>query len=123
MSTYQRINENSNNQHCLSEEDHGGKDSHLKISKHKEQQQFGVMGRHSGPISNQSTLHYSLPQSFWLIVEIESDNELNSYALVESKDIVGLHSIDSLTTGKLIVVNIDDFQKKATVVMASSEYI
>lgn len=60
-------------------------------------------------------------QTYWLIVEIESNNEINSYAYVESKDVVvGNPSLETLTTGKLVIVNTNNKQRRATVVMASS---
>jgi hypothetical protein len=60
---------------------------------------------------------------YWLLVEIESNNELNSYALVESKDVVGQPVLESLNTGKLVIVNISGKQRRATVVMASSKQL
>lgn len=61
------------------------------------------------------------PHIYWLLVEIESNNELNSYALIESKDVVGQPMLETLNTGKLVIVNINGKQRRATVVMASSK--
>jgi formylmethanofuran dehydrogenase subunit E len=41
---------------------------------------------------------------------------------VESKDVVGQPLLETLNTGKLVVVVINGKQKRATVVMASSEF-
>lgn len=58
---------------------------------------------------------------YWLLVEIESSNELNSYALVDSKNVVSQPPLKTLSTGKLVIVNINGTQCRATVVMASGK--
>lgn len=58
---------------------------------------------------------------YWLLVEIESDNDTNSYALVDSKDVIGQPPVDSLNTGKLVIVAINGKHRRATVVIASSK--
>jgi hypothetical protein len=99
---------------------------HVQIVKQEQAQQRFIINRHqySQQIQNAPAqiLIQSEPQVYWLLVEIESNNELNSYALVESKDVVGQPLLETLNTGKLVVVVINGKQKRATVVMASSEF-
>jgi hypothetical protein len=83
------------------------------------QQQPQQQHQQSSQQQQQQQQQNELPKPYWLIVEIESDNEINSYALVESRDVCGNLAFESLTTGKLVVVNIGGKQKRATVVMAS----
>lgn len=59
--------------------------------------------------------------AFWLIVDIESNNELNTYALVESKDVDNQPQLDTLNTGKLVAVHINGKKYRASVVMASGK--
>ncbi|CRK93791.1 CLUMA_CG007319, isoform A [Clunio marinus] len=58
---------------------------------------------------------------YWLIVEIESNNEVNSYSLVESKNVVGLPPLKSLSTGKMITIIANGMHRRATVVLASDD--
>lgn len=94
------------------------KNVHVQIVKQEQQNQRYVINRQfiQSPSNNQETA----PKAYWLIVEIESNNEINSYALVESKDVIGNPQLETLTTGRLVIVNINNKQKRATVVMASS---
>lgn len=84
---------------------------------HQSQQQH----HQQTPIQIQQAHLVHQDQTYWLIVEIESNNEINSYAFVESKDVIGNPPLETLTTGKLVIVNINNKQIRATVVMASSK--
>lgn len=97
---------------------------HVQIVKQEQAQQRFIINRQyiqqsQGP--PQVKLVQIEAHAYWLIVEIESNNELNSYALVESKDVIGQPSLDSLNTGKLVIVSLNGKQSRATVVMASSK--
>lgn len=70
----------------------------------------------------QQQIQQELSSIYWLLVEVESNSELNSYALVESKDVSGSPPLESLNTGKLVVINLNGKLQRATVVMASSEF-
>lgn len=96
------------------------KNVHVQIVKQEQAQRY-VLNRQFVP--NQQQIHdqTQFQKIYWLIVEIESNNELNSYALVESKDVIGIPQLETLTTGKLVIVNLNNKQKRATVVMASSK--
>lgn len=91
---------------------------HVQIVKQEQAQQRLIINRQY--IQQSSQARRQAPP-YWLIVEIDSNNELNSYALVESKDVVGQPPVDTLSTGKPLHVNINGRQCEATVVMASSE--
>lgn len=58
----------------------------------------------------------------WLLVELESNNEGNVYAVVEAKDVVGNLDFNNLHTGKIIIVNYNQKQRRASIVMASGEF-
>lgn len=73
------------------------------------------------PIQQQQPPQQQQESPYWLLVEIESNSELNSYALVESKDVIQNPQLDSLTTGTLVLINLNGKQQRATVVMASSK--
>lgn len=98
---------------------------HVQIVKQEQAQQRYIINRQYGQqIQNtQTQIIQQQPdlQIYWLLVEIESNNELNSYALVESKDVVGQPLLETLNTGKLVIISINGKQRRATVVMASSE--
>lgn len=102
------------------------KNVHVQLVKQEQPAQRFIINRQyiqQPPPQQQQPQHIQiqqiLPEPYWLIVEIESNNEINSYAFVESKDVVGNPTLDSLTTGKLVIVNIGGKQRRATVVMAS----
>jgi hypothetical protein len=97
----------------------------VQIVKQEQQAQRFIINRQFLQVQQQPQ-HIQIQQVvpdpiYWLIVEIESNNEINSYAFVESKDVVGNPPLESLTTGKLVIVNINNKQRRATVVMASSK--
>ena len=96
---------------------------HVQIVKQEQQQQRFIINRQYLQQTQNNSQQQQELQVYWLLVEIESNNELNSYALVESKDVVGLPLLESLNTGKLVIVNINGKQRRATVVMASSEFL
>lgn len=100
------------------------KNVHVQIVKQEQQpSQRYIINRQYVPNSNQTQVREAPSNKFyWLIVEIESNNELNSYALVESKDVLGHPQLETLTTGKLVTVNISNKERRATVVMASSNF-
>ena len=101
------------------------KNAHVQIVKQEHQNQRFILNRQFMPQQNQHIQIQQAPnvtESYYLIVEIESNNEINSYAFVESKDVVNAPPLNSLTTGKLLIVNINNKQRRATVVMASSEF-
>lgn len=102
------------------------KNVHVQIVKQEQQAQRFIINRQF----IQQPQHIQIQQQqvmiepvYWLIVEIESNNEINSYAFVESKDVVGMPPLETLTTGKLVIVNINNKQRRATVVMASSKLL
>lgn len=115
------------NNHISSGTEANMKNVHVQIVKQEQQAQRFIINRQF--IQNQQPQQHVQIQPaqvivepvFWLIVEIESNNEINSYAFVESKDVVGNPPLDTLTTGKLVIVNINNKNRRATVVMASSE--
>jgi hypothetical protein len=101
--------------------DHNMKNVHVQIVKREQPGERYVLNR-------QFVQNIQLQQQqqepiiiYWAIVEIESNNEINSYALVESKDVIGLPKLETLTTGKLVIVNINGKQRRATIVMASND--
>jgi hypothetical protein len=101
--------------------DHNMKNVHVQIMKRDQPGERYVINRQY--VQNIQLQPQPEPQIiYWSIVEIESNNEINSYALVESKDVIGNPKLETLTTGKLVIVNINGKQRRATVVMASSEY-
>lgn len=95
---------------------------HVQIVKQEQAQQRFIINRQYVQ-TTQSALIQREPSVYWLIVEIDSNSELNSYALVDSKDVVGQPLEETLTTGKLIVVNFNGRQSRVTVVMTSSKKI
>lgn len=96
---------------------------HVQIVKQEQAQQRFIINRQyiqQAQVQALQQPQLQEPQVYWLLVEIESNNELNSYALVESKDVVGQPMLETLNTGKLVIVSINGKQRRATVVMASS---
>lgn len=71
--------------------------------------------------NNQIVSHVSQPEPYWLIVDVESDNDFNSYAFIDAKDVVGQPPLKSLNTGMLVIVAINGKQRRASVVMTSRE--
>jgi hypothetical protein len=110
------------NNHLPNPSDQPHQNVHVQIVKQEQAQQRYIISRQYGqaPTVQIQPQKQDLP-IYWLLVEIESNSELNSYALVESKDVVGQPMLDSLNTGKLVIVNISGKQRRATVVMASSK--
>lgn len=95
---------------------------HVRLVKQEQAQQSFIINRQyiqQTPNVQVQAIPQHTPEVYWLLVEIESNNGLNSYALVESKDVVGQPLLESLNTGKLVIVNIHLKQTRATVVMAS----
>lgn len=100
--------------------DHSMKNVQVQILKQEQSGQRFILNRQYV----QNTQIQEQPQIvYWAIVEIESNNEINSYVLVESKDVIGCPKLETLTTGKLVIVNVSGKQRRATIVMASSELI
>jgi hypothetical protein len=102
---------------------------HVQVVKNEPQQRF-VISRQYLPQMNQIIQQQPAMQQiqqefpmYWLLVEVESNNELNSYALVESKDVNGSPPLETLSTGKLVVINLNGKHQRATVVMASGEIL
>lgn len=98
---------------------------HVRIVKQEQAQQSYIINRQyiqQTPNVQVQAIPQHLPEIYWLLVEIESNNGLNSYALVESKDVVGQPMLESLNTGKLVIVIITGKQTRATVVMASRKF-
>lgn len=58
---------------------------------------------------------------FWVLAEMESDNDLNSYVMIESKDIVGRPSLGDMSTGKMIQFEIDGNKHSASVVISAGK--
>lgn len=113
------------NNHISNGNDGNMKNVHVQIVKQEQQAQRFIINRQFIQ-AQQQPQHIQIQQVvaeqiYWLIVEIESNNEINSYAFVESKDVVGNPPLETLTTGKLVIVNINNKQRRATVVMASSK--
>lgn len=120
------INGNSSNGNTL---------QHYLVNNHvqsnPEHQNVIVMKQEQSSAQRQYIIHNKLAQHtaqpalptpvYWLLVEIESDNDFNSYALVDSKDVIGQPPVESLNTGRLVIVAINGKQRRATVVMASSK--
>lgn len=108
---------------------------HVQILKQEQSQQRYILNhkyiQHSPvhqqqhQIQNQQQVQVQTEQLhkvYWLLVEIESNNELNSYALVESKDVVGQPPFETMGTGKMVLVNINKQQCRANVIMSSCKY-
>lgn len=93
---------------------------HVQIVKQEQAQQRYIINRQYTPILIQQAQSIQ-EQNYWCIVEIESNNETNSYAFVEAKDVIGNPPLETLTTGKLVIINSNNKQRRATVVMASSK--
>lgn len=105
--------------------DHHNQNVHVRIVKQEQAQQSYIINRQyiqQTPNVQVQAIPQHLPKIYWLLVEIESNNGLNTYALVESKDVVGQPMLESLSTGKLVLVNINGKQPRATVVMASRKF-
>lgn len=96
---------------------------HVQIVKQEQAQQRFIINRqyHQQAQNTKVQIVQQEAHVYWLIVEVESNNELNNYELVESKDVVGQPSLETLNTGKLVVVILNGKQRRAEVVMASSE--
>lgn len=102
-----------------SEQIQGNQNVHVQILKQEQSQQRYIINRQSFQQS-QSHLVKREPPVYWLLVEIDSNNGLNYYAMVESKDVVGQPPLEDLSTGKSIVVNLNGRKSQASVVMTSS---
>lgn len=105
--------------------DHLNQNVQVRIVKQEQAQQSYIINRQyiqQTPNVHVQAIPQHLPEIYWLLVEIESNNGLNSYALVESKDVVGQPVLESLNTGKLVLVDINGKQTRATVVMASRRF-
>lgn len=60
---------------------------------------------------------------FWLLVELENNNEQNSYIMVESSEVIGNNNdISNLHTGKCIKITYNNRIRMATVVIVSGEF-
>lgn len=99
---------------------------HVQSVKHEQQsQRINIINRLSqqGMVNGQIQIMRQVEAQpvFWLIVDIESKNELNTYALVESKDVDNQPQLDTLNTGKSVGVNINGEKYRASVVMASGK--
>lgn len=96
---------------------------HVQIVKQEQaQQRFIIHRQYQQQVQNvQLQALQQTPQAYWVLVEVESNNELNSYAMVESKDVEGQPMLENLTTGKLIIVTINGMKRRATVVITSSK--
>lgn len=108
---------------------------HVQVVKNEVQPRYVISRQYMPQMANQITIQQQQQQQqpqpqqqiqqessiYWLLVEVESNNELNSYALVESKDVSGSPPLESLNTGKLVVINLNGKHQRATVVMASSK--
>lgn len=106
--------------------DHQNQNVHVQIVKQEQAQQRFIINRQylqQNQNQNQTVqvIQHQELHIYWLIVDIESNSELNTYALVESKDVVGQLPLEALGTGKLVIVNINGKQRRATVVMASGK--
>jgi hypothetical protein len=111
------------NNHIPATTDQPHQNVHVQLVKQEQAQQRYMINRQYVQAHNPQQIQIVQQESqvYWLLVEVESNNELNSYALVESKDVVGQPLLETLNTGKLVIVNISGKQRRATVVMASSE--
>ncbi|KAG5678746.1 hypothetical protein PVAND_008391 [Polypedilum vanderplanki] len=111
------------NNHISNGSENGIKNVHVQLVKQEQQPQTQryILNRHYIQNSNQEQQQQMPQKIYWTIVDVESNNETNSYALVESKDIIGNPQLETLTTGKLIIINLNNKQRRATVVMASND--
>lgn len=100
-----------------------GANVHVQIVKQEQAQQRFIINRQyiQQAQSPQVQIVQQEAHMYWLIVEIESDDGLNSYALVESKDVVGQPSLEPPNTGKLVIVNLNGKHTRTNVVMTSSK--
>jgi hypothetical protein len=112
------------NNHIPATSDQPHQNVHVQLVKQEQAQHRFIINRQYVQPHNPQPVQIAQQETqvYWLLVEIESNNELNSYALVESKDVVGHPLLETLNTGKLVIVNVSGKQRRATVVMASSEY-
>lgn len=112
------------NNHIPNTSDHANQNVHVQIVKQEQAQQRFILNRQYLQQNQNQTIqvvHQQELRIYWLIVDIESNSELNTYVLVESKDVIGQPPLESLGTGKLVIVNINGKQRRATVVMASGK--
>lgn len=64
-----------------------------------------------------------MQNKLWLLVELENNNEQNSYIMVESSEVVGNNNDSSnLHTGKGIKITYHNRIRMATVVIVSGEF-
>lgn len=63
-----------------------------------------------------------MPDNYWLVVEIVSNNGLDSYAMVESKDVDQQPMFESLDTGKTIDAYINGKKTSVSVVLVSRKH-
>jgi hypothetical protein len=111
------------NNHIPNKSDQQSANVHVQIVKQEQAQQRFIINRQYGQqtqnIQAQIIQHQPEIQIYWLLVEIESNNGLNSYSLVESKDVHGCPLLETLSTGNMVTININGKTQRATVVMAS----
>lgn len=88
------------------------------VKQEQAQHRFVINRQYLHQIQNPQVQVQAAPV-YWVLVEIESNNDLNSYVLVEAKDIDGQPQQKDLTTGKKLTVNIDGKPNVASVVLAS----
>lgn len=63
-----------------------------------------------------------MQDNYWLVVEIVSNNGLDSYAMVESKDVDQQPKFESLDTGKTIDAYINGKKTSVSVVLVSRKH-
>lgn len=118
---HQVINGTSTLQHYLVSNPPSEHQNVIVMKQEQSNQRQYIINHKFAPHTVQPEASETIPLLYWLLVEIESDNDCNSYALVDSKDVYGHPPLGSLNTGKLVVVTINGKQRRATVVMASRE--
>lgn len=93
----------------------------VQLVKQEQAQRFMMQRQYLQNPSMQIQTQQEQMQPYWVLAEIECNSDLNSYVLVESKDILGQPQFRELTTGKTISIKIDGSLHAASVVLASGK--
>lgn len=58
-------------------------------------------------------------KNVWMLVELESDEKVNLYAVIDSKDVIGQQDSSYFHTGKIVNINYKGNKKRASIVIVS----
>lgn len=85
------------------------------------QQRYLINQQYLAQLQNQQLQVQVQEPPYYVLAEMESDNDLNSYVMVESKDIVGRPVLSEVTTAKSIQIDIDGNKHNASVIISSGK--